>query len=112
MARRKNVAATGLAAARSAALPVPVPGTGPNHDSPAAAIYAVLAARPGGATTAVIAATAGIGRSAASKALAAMERAGAVSRTKGGKPGVPDIWTSAIGIPHAATGQRAQRLAD
>lgn len=110
MARRKN-AATGPAAARSAALPDPVPGTGPNYDSPAAAIYAVLTARPGGATTAIIAAAAGIGRSAASDALAAMERAGAVARTHGGKPGVPDIWTSAIGIPHATTGQIARQLA-
>lgn len=111
MARRKN-AATGPTAARSTALPFPVPGARPNHDSPAAAIYAVLSARPGGASTAIIADAAGIGRSAVSDALAAMERAGAVSRTKGGKPGVPDIWTSTIGVPHASTGQIAQQLAD
>jgi hypothetical protein len=111
MARRKNPAATRPAAARSAVRSAPLPCTGPNHDSPAAAIYAALTARPGGATTAIIADAAGMGRSAARDALAAMETAGAVTRTKGGKPGVPDIWTSAIGIPHAAAGQIAQQLA-
>ena len=79
--------------------------------SPAAAIYAALTARPGGATTTIIADAAGIGRRAARDALAAMERVGAVARTKGGKPGVPEIWTSAIGIPHARTGQITQQPA-
>lgn len=114
MARRKNPAtrpAAARSAVRSAPLPVPVPSTGPNHDSPAAAIYAALTARPGGATTAIIADAAGIGQPAARDALAAMETAGAVTRTKGGKPGVPDIWTSAIGLPHATTGQIAQQPA-
>lgn len=110
MARRKYPAATGLAAGRSAArnvpLPALVPATGPNHDSPAAAIYAALTARPGGATTAIIADAARIGRLAARDALAAMETAGAVTRIKGAKPGGFDIWTSAIGLPRpAATGQ-------
>jgi hypothetical protein len=72
----------------------------------------VLAAHPGGATAAVIAGAAGIGWPAARAALAAMERAGAVVRAKGGKPGVADIWTSAIGLPRAAAGRTAQRLAD
>jgi hypothetical protein len=74
--------------------------------SPAAAIYAALTARPGGATTAIIAEAAGIGRRAARDALAAMEIAGAVARTIGGRPGVPDIWTSAIGLSHARTGHQ------
>lgn len=95
MARRKNP------------LPARATGAAPNHDSLAMAIYAALTARPGGATTAIIADAAGIGRSAARAALAAMEVAGAVARTKGGKPGVPDIWAATIGLPHATTGQVA-----
>jgi len=90
----------------------PPPAGTTDHHGPAAAIYAALAARPGGATTAIIADAAGIGRAAARDALAAMEIAGAVTRTNGCKPGVPDIWTSAIGLPHAATGQVAQQRAD
>src|SRR5262249_53321364 len=115
MARRKNSTTTRPAAARSAVhsapLPAPAPSTGPDHDSPAAAIYAVLTARPGGATTAIIAGAAGMGRPAARDALAAMEAAGAVTRTKGGQPGAPDIWPSAIGLPHVTTGQIAQQRA-
>jgi hypothetical protein len=99
MARRKNPATTRPAAARSAAhsapAPAPVPGTGPAPDSPAAAVHAALTARPGGATTAVIADAAGIGRPAVRDALTAMETAGTVTRTRGGKPGVPDTWTLA-----------------
>jgi hypothetical protein len=97
MARKKNPATARPAAARSAAhaapAPGPVPGTGPAPDSPAGAACAALAARPGGATTAVIAADIGIGRAAARDALTALETAGTVTRTRGGKPGIPDTWT-------------------
>jgi hypothetical protein len=97
MARKKNPATTRPPAARSAAhaapTPGPVPGTGPAPDSPAGAACAALAAHPGGATTAVIADTIGIGRAAARDALTELETAGTVTRTKGGKPGIPDTWT-------------------
>lgn len=97
MARRKNPATARPPAARSAVHaapdPAPVPSTGPAPDSPAAAACAALAARPGGATTAVIAGAIGIGRAAARDALTEMETAGTVTRTRGGKPGIPDIWT-------------------
>jgi hypothetical protein len=97
MARKKNPATARPPAARSAAhaapAPGPVPGTGPAPDSPAGAACAALAARPGGATTAVIAADIGIGRAAARDALTALETAGTVTRTRGGKPGIPDTWT-------------------
>jgi len=106
MARRKNPATARPAAARSAAhaapAPAPVPGTGPAPDSPAGAACAALAARPGGATTAVIADAIGIGRAAARDALTELETAGTVTRTKGGKPGIPDTWTltAAEGTSH------------
>jgi hypothetical protein len=97
MARRKNPATARPPAARSAAhsapAPAPASGTGPAPDSPAAAVHAALTARPGGATTAIIADAAGIGRPAARDALTAMQTAGTVTRTKGGKPGIPDTWT-------------------
>ena len=89
----------------------PPPAGTTNHHGLAAAIYAALAARPGGATAAIIAEAAGIGRPAARAALAAMEVAGAVTRTYGGKPGVPDIWASAIGLPHGRIGQGKQQHA-
>ena len=96
MARTKDTARAPRAAARSAAHaapdPAPVPGTSPVPGSAAAAVHAALTASPA-ATTAVIAAAAGLGRPAARDALAAMEAAGAVTRTKGGKPGIPDTWT-------------------
>ena len=96
MARTKNTARAPRPAARSAAHaapdPAPVPGTGPAPGSPAAAVHAALTASPG-ATTAVIATAAGISRPAARDALAALEAAGTVTRTKGGKPGIPDTWT-------------------
>jgi hypothetical protein len=92
MPRRKNPA-TARSAAHSAPAPAPAPGPGPAPDSPAAAVHAALAARPGGATTAIIADAAGIGRPAARDALTAMQTDGTVTRTKGGKPGVPDTWT-------------------
>jgi hypothetical protein len=97
MARKKNPATTRSAAARSAAhaapAPDPVPSTGPAPGSPAGAACAALAAHPGGATTAIIADAIGIGRAAARDALTALETAGTVTRTKGGKPGIPDTWT-------------------
>jgi len=97
MARRKNPPAARPAAARSGAhaapAPAPVPGTGPAPDSPAGAACAALAAHPGGATTAVIADAIGIGRAAARDALTELETAGTVTRTRGGKPGIPDTWT-------------------
>ena len=102
MARTKNTARAPRPAARSAAHaapdPAPVPGTSPVPGSAAAAVHAALTASPG-ATTAVIAAAAGIGRSAARDALAALEAAGAVTRTKGGGPGIADTWTLAAPGP-------------
>lgn len=93
---RRKYPATRPPAARSAAHSAPAPGpasgTGPAPDSPAAAVHAALTARPGGATTAIIADAAGIGRPATRDALTAMETAGTVTRTKGGKPGIPDTW--------------------
>ena len=106
MARKKNPATARPAAARSAAhaapAPAPVPGTGPAPDSPAGAACAALAAHPGGATTAVIADAIGIGRAAARDALTELETAGTVTRTKAGKPGIPDAWTltAAEGTSH------------
>jgi hypothetical protein len=106
MARKKNPATARPAAARSAAhaapAPAPVPGTGPAPDSPAGAACAALAAHPGGATTVVIADAIGIGRAAARDALTELETAGTVTRTKGGKPGIPDTWTltAAEGTSH------------
>jgi hypothetical protein len=96
MPRRKNPAtrpAATRSAAHSAPAPAPAPGTGPAPDSPAAAVCAALTAHPGGATTAIIADAAGIGRPATREVLTAMETAGTVTRTKGGKPGIPDTWT-------------------
>jgi hypothetical protein len=102
MAHTKNTARAPRPAARSAAhaapAPAPVPGASPVPGSAAAAVHAALTARPG-ATTAVIAAAAGIGPPAARDALAALEAAGAATRTKGGKPGIPDTWTLAAPGP-------------
>ncbi len=102
MTRTKNTARAPRTAARSAAHaapdPAPVPGTNPVPGSAAAAVHAALIASPG-ATAAVIAAVAGIGRPAARYALAALEAAGEVTRTKGGKPGIPDTWTLAAPGP-------------
>ena len=115
MARKKNPATTRPAAAPSAAhtapAPAPAPTTPPDPASPAGAAYAALAAHPGGATTAVIAGAIGIGRAAARTALTALETTGAVTRTKGGKPGVPDTWTltgpAPDGSPDAAGGDQS-----
>ena len=97
MARKKNPATTRPAPAPSAAhtapAPAPPPTTPPDPASPAGAAHAALAAHPGGATTAAIATAIGIGRAAARDALTTLEAAGTVTRTKGGKPGVPDTWT-------------------
>ena len=91
MTRTKN--ATARPAARSAAHAAPAPATGPAPASPAGAAYGALAAHPGGATTAAIAEAIGIGRAAARDALTELETAGTATRTKGGKPGIPDTWT-------------------
>jgi hypothetical protein len=54
-----------------------------------------------GATTAGVAEALGIGRAAARDALTALETAGIVTRTKGGKPGIPDTWTLTAAGPAA-----------
>ena len=100
MPRTKNPATArppaAPSAARSAPATAPAPRTRPAPDSPSGAVHAALAAIPGGqATTAVIADAAGIGRAAARDALATLETDGAVTRAKGGKPGIPDTWTLA-----------------
>jgi len=114
MPRRKTPATGRPAAARSAAhsapAPAPAPGTGPAPDSPTAALHTALTAHPGGATTAIIADAAGIGRPAARDALTAMETVGAVTRTKGGRPGVPDTWT--LTAPGQAADQPGPGLDD
>ncbi len=96
MPRTKNTARAPRPAARSAAHAAPAPGqapgTGPAPDDPAAAVHAALTANPG-ATTAVIATAAGTSPTAARDALTELQTAGAVTRTKGGKPGMPDTWT-------------------
>ena len=96
MPRTKNTARAPRPAARSAAHAAPdpgrAPGTGPAPGDPAAAVHAALTASPG-ATTAVIATAAGTSPTAARDALTALQTAGAVTRTKGGKPGIPDTWT-------------------
>ena len=85
------------AAARSAAHaapdPAPVPATSPRPGSPAAAVHAALTASPAARPPPRIATAAGISRPAARDALTALETAGTVTRTKGGKPGIPDTWT-------------------
>ena len=95
MARRKNNTTAGNAArsaAHGAPDPSPVPATGPAADDSAAAVLAALAAHPDGATTAVIAGAAGISRTVARDALTELETRGDSERTKGGRPGSPDIW--------------------
>jgi len=92
MPSTKNTARAPRSAAHAAPAPGQASGTGPAPGDPAAAVHAALTANPG-ATTAVIATAAGIGRPAARDALTALETAGVVTRTKGGKPGIPDSWT-------------------
>ncbi len=96
MPRTKNTARGLRPAARSAAHAAPdpgqAPGAGPAPGDPAAAVHAALTASPG-ATTAVIATAAGTSPAAARDALTELQTAGAVTRTKGGKPGMPDTWT-------------------
>ena len=96
MARTKNTARAPRPAARSAAQAAPAPARYPVPAlSPARGSGRPRRAdrQPRRTTTAVIAAAAGIGRPAARDALAALETAGEVTRTKGGKPGIPDTWT-------------------
>src|SRR5271166_4419677 len=88
MPSTKNTARAPRSAAHAAPAPGQASGTGPAPGDPAAAVHAALTANPG-ATTAVIATAAGIGRPAARDALTALETAGVVTRTKGGKPGIP-----------------------
>jgi hypothetical protein len=113
MPRTKNTPAARPDPARSAAHDAPpsapAQGARPAPGGPAAAVLAALTACPGGATTAGIAAAAGISRAAARDALTALETAGTVTRTKGGKPGVPDTWhpTASEPIVAATTHQTA-----
>ena len=96
MARTKNSARIAPSAAHAAPAPAPIPATGPVPGNAAAAVHAALTAKPG-ATVAAIAAVAGIGLPAVRDALAALEAASAATRTKGGRPGVPDTWTLTTG---------------
>jgi hypothetical protein len=99
MARTKTPAAR--SAAHAAPAPDPARGAAAAPGSPAAAICAALAASPG-ATTAAIARAAGTSRPAAREALGAMEQAGAATRARGGKPGIPDTWAHASATPPGA----------
>src|SRR5580658_4876868 len=93
--------ATAPSAAHAAPPPDPASEAATAPGSPPAAVCAALAANPG-ATAAVIAAAAGTSRPAARDALTAMEKAGAATRVKGGKPGIPDTWTLAGPMPPGA----------
>ena len=76
-------------------------------DTPAVgAVWAALSANAGG-TTAELAEAAKMSRSSAAKALAALEEAGLVSRTKGGRQGAklfPDRWRANPAVEPALTG--------
>jgi hypothetical protein len=100
MAHTKTPAAA-PSAAHAAPAPDPAPDAAAAPGGPPAAVCAALAANPG-ATAAVIADAAGAGRPAAREALTAMEKAGAATRVKGGKPGIPDTWTLAEPMPPGA----------
>jgi hypothetical protein len=67
---------------------------------------AALSAESGGATVAVIAGHAGISAAAARQALLAQEKAGAATRVKGSRPGLPDTWKPAAepALPAQAPG--------
>jgi hypothetical protein len=108
MARTKSPAARSAAHAAPDSAPAPDAGAAPG--SPAAAVYAALAASPD-ATVAMIAA-AGIGRPAAREALLAMEKAGTATRAKGGRPGIPDTWTLTAGEAGAARDEPAAQAQD
>jgi len=96
MARSKTPAARAApSAADTATHPAPAPVAPAAGGSPAAAVLAALSAHPAGAAVAVIAAHAGISTAAARQALIAHEKAGAATRTKGGRPGIPDTWKPA-----------------
>ena len=94
MARSKNTASRAAhSAAGTAPDPAPAAVAPPAGGSPAAAVLAALSAHPAGAAVAVIAAHAGISVPATRQALLAHEKAGAATRIKGGRPGIPDTWT-------------------
>jgi len=78
----------------------------PAADSPTAAVLAVLSAESGGATVAVIAGHAEFSAAAARQALLAQEKAGAATRVKGSRPGLPDTWKPAAepALPAQAPG--------
>ena len=96
MARSKNTAPRAAhSAAGTATGPAPAPVAPAAGGSPAAAVLAALSAHPAGAAVTVIAAHAGISVTAARQALIAHEKAGAVTRTKGSRPGIPDTWKPA-----------------
>ena len=101
MAHTKNRPPAAPGAAHAAPEPAPPPAAAPAPDSPAAAVCAALSAHPG-ATIAVIAGAAGTGKPATRDALLAMEAAGAATRVKGGKPGIPDTWTLTEPTPPGA----------
>ena len=95
-------------APRTPRRPAPVPGAAPPPTARQRPSTPRWRRNPG-ATTAVIADTAGIGRPAAREALTAMEKAGTVTRVKGGKPGVPDTWTLAGAAPPAPARHRTRK---
>ena len=96
MAPSKNPAPRAAhSAPGTAAGPAPAPVAPAAGGSPAAAVLAALSAHPAGAAVAVIAAQAAISVPAARQALTAHEKAGAATRIKGGRPGIPDTWTPA-----------------
>ena len=96
MARSKTpVPRAAHSATDTATDPAPAPVAPAAGGSPAAAVLAALSAHPAGAAVTVIAAHAGISVPAARQALIAHEKAGAATRIKGGRPGIPDTWTPA-----------------
>jgi hypothetical protein len=100
MARTNSPApATARGAADTASDPATATVARSAGDSPTAA---VLSAEPGGATVAVIAEHAGISAAAARQALLAQEKAGAATRVKGSRPGLPDTWKPAAEAAPAA----------
>ena len=98
MARTKTRPDTAPSAAHAAPDPAPAPDAAAAPGSPAAAVYAALAANPGSDRRRHRRAAA-TGKPAARDALLAMETAGTATRVKGGKPGIPDTWTLAGPAP-------------
>ncbi len=77
-----------------------------------ARVLAAVVASPG-ATAADFAEATGLGRSTVTKALAALERAGQVTRTPGGRDGgrkQPDQWSPPAADTHPADAAEAGRL--